>query len=38
VPLIAPGFTLESTGGTFTLADRLAQGPLVLVFFQRASG
>lgn len=31
-----PDFTLERAGGgTFTLSEQLAQGPVVLVFFQR---
>jgi cytochrome oxidase Cu insertion factor (SCO1/SenC/PrrC family) len=34
----APDFTLErSDGSTFTLSEQLAQGPVVLVFFQRCS-
>ena len=33
---IAPDFTLERVGGgEFTLTDQLAQGPVVLVFFQK---
>jgi hypothetical protein len=36
LPEIAPDFTLKRAGGgKFTLADQLAQGPVVLVFFQR---
>jgi hypothetical protein len=32
----APDFTLEQVdGGAFTLSEQLAQGPVVLVFFQR---
>jgi len=32
----APDFTLEQTGGgTFTLAEQLAEGPVVMVFFQK---
>jgi hypothetical protein len=35
----APDFTLErADGGTFTLSEQLAQGPAVLVFFQRCVG
>ena len=34
----APDFTLErSDGRAFTLSEQLAQGPVVLVFFQRCS-
>lgn len=34
----APDFTLErSDGSAFTLSEQLAQGPVVLVFFQRCS-
>jgi cytochrome oxidase Cu insertion factor (SCO1/SenC/PrrC family) len=34
----AQDFTLErSDGSTFTLSEQLAQGPVVLVFFQRCS-
>jgi cytochrome oxidase Cu insertion factor (SCO1/SenC/PrrC family) len=34
----APDFTLErSDGSTFTLSEQLAQGPVILVFFQRCS-
>jgi cytochrome oxidase Cu insertion factor (SCO1/SenC/PrrC family) len=34
----APDFTLaRSDGSTFTLSEQLAQGPVVLVFFQRCS-
>jgi hypothetical protein len=33
---IAPDFTLErADGSTFTLSEQLAQGPVVLLFFQR---
>ncbi len=33
---LAPDFTLQrASEGTFTLSEQLAQGPLVLVFFQR---
>jgi len=36
VPDVAPDFTLERAGGgTLTLAEQLAQGAVVLVFFQR---
>ena len=36
LPEAAPDFTLERAGGgTLTLAEQLAQGPVVLVFFQR---
>jgi len=36
LPSTAIDFTLErGTGGLFTLSDQLAQGPVVLVFFQR---
>jgi len=36
LPKVAPDFTLERAGGgTLTLAEQLAQGPVVLVFFQR---
>jgi hypothetical protein len=36
IPEIAPDFTLERTdGGTFTLAEQLAEGPVVMVFFQK---
>lgn len=36
LPKVAPDFTLEqAAGGTLTLAEQLAQGPVVLVFFQR---
>jgi hypothetical protein len=35
VPQVAPDFTLQrADGGTFTLAEQLARGPVVLVFFQ----
>lgn len=34
----APDFSLErSDGSAFTLSEQLAQGPVVLVFFQRCS-
>ncbi|MFN2271076.1 MAG: hypothetical protein ACK2US_09585 [Anaerolineae bacterium] len=33
---VAPDFTLEQADdGAFTLSEQLAQGPVVLVFFQR---
>ena len=33
---VAPDFTLDRAGGgTFTLTEQLAQGPVVLVFFQK---
>ncbi|MCK4472083.1 MAG: hypothetical protein KAW49_09895 [Anaerolineae bacterium] len=36
LPEVAPDFTLERAGGgTLTLAEQLAQRPVVLVFFQR---
>ncbi len=36
LPEVAPDFTLERAGGgTLTLAEQLAQGPVVLIFFQR---
>ena len=36
IPEVAPDFTLErSGGGTLTLSEQLAQGLVVLVFFQR---
>ena len=39
IPEIAPDFTLErSGGGTLNLSEQLAQGPVVLVFFQRGGG
>jgi hypothetical protein len=39
IPSIAPDFTLaQSGGGTFVLTEQLAQGPVVLVFFQRGGG
>jgi peroxiredoxin len=39
VPEVAPDFTLErSGGGSLTLSEQLAQGPVVLVFFQRGGG
>jgi hypothetical protein len=35
-PRAAPDFTLDQfEGGAFTLSEQLAQGPVVLVFFQR---
>jgi hypothetical protein len=35
----APDFTLgRADGSTFTLSEQLAQGPVVLVFFQRCTG
>ena len=37
LPAVAPDFTLERAGGSpLTLSEQLAQGPLVLVFFQRS--
>ena len=39
IPESAPDFSLPQSGsGTFELADQLAQGPIVLVFFQRVGG
>jgi len=39
IPEVAPDFTLEqSGGGAFTLSEQLADGPAVLVFFQRGGG
>jgi len=39
LPKVAPDFTLERAGGgTLALAEQLAQGPVVLVFFQRGGG
>jgi hypothetical protein len=36
IPEIAPDFTLaQANGGSFTLSEQLAQGPVVLVFFQK---
>ncbi len=36
LPEVAPDFTLERAGGgTLTLAEQLAQGPVILVFFQK---
>ena len=36
LPEIAPDFTLDRAGGgKFTLSEQLAQGPVVLVFFQK---
>lgn len=36
IPEVAPDFTLERAGGAkVTLTEQLAQGPVVLVFFQR---
>ncbi|MBN1976296.1 MAG: hypothetical protein JW918_02745 [Anaerolineae bacterium] len=35
-PRAAPDFTLDRLdGGAFTLSEQLAQGPVVLVFFQK---
>jgi hypothetical protein len=35
IPQVAPDFTLARADGTmFTLAEQLAQGPVVLVFLQ----
>jgi hypothetical protein len=37
LPAIAPDFTLERAGGSpLTLSEQLAQGPVVLAFFQRS--
>jgi len=39
IPKVAPDFTLQrSGGGTLTLSEQLAQGPVVLVFFQSGGG
>jgi len=39
IPEVAPDFGLpRSGGGEFQLADHLAEGPVVLVFFQRVGG
>jgi hypothetical protein len=36
IPEIAPDFTLaRANGGSFTLSEQLAQGPVALVFFQK---
>ncbi len=36
LPEVAPDFTLERAGGgSLTLTEQLAQGPVVLIFFQR---
>lgn len=36
---VAPDFTLkQSGGGTFTLSEQLARGPVVLAFFRRGGG
>lgn len=36
IPEVAPEFVLQrATGGTFTLTKQLAEGPVVLVFFQK---
>jgi hypothetical protein len=36
IPEFGPDFTLEQAGGgTFTLSEQLAKGPVVLTFFQR---
>lgn len=38
VPTMAPAFTLERAGGgSFNLEDRLTEGPVVLVFFERCA-
>jgi hypothetical protein len=39
VPELAPDFTLEqASGGTFTLVEQLAWGPVALVFMQSGGG
>jgi hypothetical protein len=39
IPEVALDFTLERAGGgTLTLSEQLAQGPVVLAFFQRGGG
>jgi len=39
IPKVAPGFTLQrSGGGLLTLSEQLTQGPVVLVFFQSGGG
>jgi hypothetical protein len=36
IPEVAPDFTLQrANGGEFTLSEQLAQGPVVLIFFQK---
>ncbi len=38
LPTMAPAFTLERAGGgSFDLEDRLSEGPVVLVFFERCA-
>ena len=38
VPTVAPAFTLEQAGGgSFALEERLSEGPVVLVFFERCA-
>ncbi len=39
VPELAPDFTLEqASGGTFTLTEQLASGPVALAFMQSGGG